>query len=243
MGGRKDGKARQPLRRIDKAAMGIFLAALKRGERLQAAAQEAGFSLAGFYRVRDRDPAFAAAWREALELSAVPHFVAPNNRRRLQLKKVRRLRFDERRQGVFLAYFAGTCDATAAAEAAGICVSTVYRHRAVDADFAAAFDAALEQGYVALEAEAVRQRLEAQRRLREGVAPAGEMAVEFERVLALLTRWERRNGRLGARAVGHGHQRRWTFDEAIELLEKKLKALNVPIRPVPPDPDLPSEAP
>jgi hypothetical protein len=110
-----------------------------------------------------------------------------------------------------------------------VSVSPVYRHRAKDPDFAAAFQDALEQGYARLEAEALRQRLEAQRQLREGVLPAGEIAQEFERVLKLLQRWDRRNGRVGPRTVAPGRRRRWTFEEAIAELDRYLAALGIPI--------------
>lgn len=215
--------------------MGIFLAALKRGAYLAEAARAAGFSPSGFARLRQRDPAFAAAWEEAMELSDAPRFIAPQNGRRLQLRKVRRTRFSDWRRELFLAHFAGTCDATAAAEAAGVCESTVYRHRVRDPDFAAAFQEALEQGYVRLETELVRQRLEAQKKLKEGVEATGEVAAEFERVLKLLTRWERRGAAVGPRTVAHGRQKSWTFDEAIALLERKLGALGVPIPPPRPE--------
>ncbi|MFL6844290.1 MAG: hypothetical protein ACJ8ER_05355 [Allosphingosinicella sp.] len=56
-------------RRIDAAAKAKFLAALRRGARLLVAAREAGFSLAGFYMARHKDPAFAADWVEALAAS------------------------------------------------------------------------------------------------------------------------------------------------------------------------------
>lgn len=225
MSGTNEGRPRPSKRRIDSAALGRFLAALRRGARLQDAAAEAGFSLAGFYRVRKRDPDFAAAWAEAMAFSAAPCFIAAGNRRRLQLRRVRRPLFTAERKQLFLDHFAGTCDVAAAARATGVCESTVYRHLHQDPDFARAFDRALATGYVRLETEALRQRLEAQRRFREGTAPIGEIAQEFERVLKLLTRWERRNGSLGPRSVSPGRLKSCTFDEAMELLERKLTAL------------------
>ena len=215
-------------RRINDAAMHAFLAALKSGATREDAARVAGFSLATFYRVRVRDTGFAAAWEQAVASSAVPRIIAPTNGRRLQSRKFRSLRFNEARRETFLAHFAGTCNVAESAEIAGVCEATVYRHRVKDASFAAAFQEALEQGYVRLEAEALRQRIEAQRRIREagdGLLPAGEATAEFERILKLLDRWDRRNGCIGPRAVAHGSLKRWTFDDAIEALEKKLMAL------------------
>lgn len=82
------------------------------------------------------------------------HCVASNNGRRLQVRKMRHVRFTEERQAVFLGHFAGTCDTTAAAEAAGVDESTVYKHRLRNPDFAEAWQQALDQRYARLEAEA-----------------------------------------------------------------------------------------
>ena len=226
--GEEDAR-RLGVRRIDDEAKGVLLQGLKRGLLLPEAARVAGFSPSGFCKARGRDPAFAEAWDEAMEMSATPRFVAPQNGRRLQLKKVRRVRFVDWRKELFLARFAATADETAAAEAAGVCVSTVWRHRQKNAEFARAWQAALDQGYATLEAEALRQRIEAQRRMREDPLPEGEPAREFERVLKLLERWERRNGRVGAREVSRGQRKAWSFEEAIAAIETKLRNLNIPI--------------
>ena len=140
------------------------------------AARAAGFSLGGFWKARQRDPAFDEAFKEALELSNTPRFISAGNGRPLQLRRIRRLRFEPWRQEVFFAHFAGTCDETAAAEAAGVSTSTICRHRQKDPDFAEHYQAALEQGVVRLEAEALRQRLLAQQRLKDGLLPEGEVA-------------------------------------------------------------------
>jgi hypothetical protein len=216
--------------RIDDIAMGVFLAAVKRGAALKDAARAAGFTLGGFWRLRGRDRAFDLAVEEALDYSNVERFIAPGNGRRLQLKRVRRLRFVDWRKEVFLAEFARSCDETAAAEAAGVSTATVSRHCRIDPDFAEGRQRALEQGYDRLEAEALRQRLAAQQRLRaaeQAGEPLGpEAALEFERVLKLLQRWDRRGGRVGPRRVAPGRLRRWTFDEAIAALAAKLQALD-----------------
>lgn len=217
------GDSRRGGRRIDDRAMGVFLQALRRGAVLEDAARGAGFSVSTFLRVRKGDPAFAEAWEEAVEISAAPRFIAPGNGRRWQLKKTRRLRFEGWRRDVFLAHFAGTCDLRAAAEAAGVHETTVNRHRAKDAEFDAACERALEIGYARLEAEAVRQRLVAQQRLSEEIVPAGEIAQEFERVLKLLERWERRRGK----AAKAGRTREWSFEEAIAEIDKGLRGLGL----------------
>ncbi len=233
--GSDSGQPRQ--RRIDEAAKSRFLAALRSGMGRDEAAAQAGFTSTAFYNARERDPVFRQAWLWALELSAIDEraaapapaspdeVIAPNAGRRLQKRRVRRRRFDDRRKRIFLDRFAGTADAYEAAEAAGIGYSTVLQHRRNDPEFAAACQDALDLAYAQLEAEAVRQRLEAQRRLREGLCPTGEMAREFERVMQLLARYRRPDGRVGLREVGRGRERRWSFDEAIQALDKKLRAL------------------
>jgi hypothetical protein len=229
MAERRAARRGGPERRVDARAMGCFLAALKAGENVEAAARAAGFHWRTFYRRRDGDPDFAAAWGEAVELSNRPMLLAPGNGRRLQLRKTRKVRFTEARRETFLAHFAGTCDLTTSAEAAGVCADTVNNHRRKDADFAEACQAALEQGYARLEEEAVRQRLEAQRKLKEGVLPEGEVTAEFERLCKLLAHWTRRNGRPGPRTVARERLERWTFEAAIQALEKKLRAMKIPI--------------
>ena len=208
---------------------GLFLAGLKRGLSMEDAARNAGYSAGGFWKARKRDPAFDEAVEEMLELSNTPRFVSPGNGRRWQLRRIRRLRFVDWRKEVVLAHVAGTCDLTAAAEAAGVCASTVHRHLAKDPDFAALFQAALQQGYPLLEAEALRQRLEAQRLLREGLLPAGEIPREFERILQLLQRWDRRNGKVGPRQIAHGQRKAMSFEQAIAELDRYLAALGIPL--------------
>jgi hypothetical protein len=246
MGGKRKSRGRRPI--IDAAAKVAMLAALREGRRLEEVAAAYGVTLQAFYSARRRDPLFAAAWADAHALSAEAERRAPpaeaggeiriasNNRRLMQRRRMRHVRFDERRKGVFLAAFALSCDLLAAAAAAGVCERTVYYHLQRDRAFAEAFQAALEEGYRRLEAEAVRGRLEAQKRLRAAIEaaeaageplPVAEEGLEFDRAMKLLARWERRNGRLGRREVGHGRQRRWTFEEAIEALDRKLSNLGL----------------
>ncbi|MFC7497877.1 hypothetical protein ACFQRC_01425 [Enterovirga sp. GCM10030262] len=217
------------------------MAALRAGMARDAAAAGQGFSSPAFYCVRKRDPLFRSAWIWAVELSAVEQREArrsagllaaagaddiqPNNLRILQRRRGRGIAFTDARKQAFLDHFAGTADVQAACDAAGVHYSTVYKHRRTDARFAAGWDEALAQAYAQLEAEAVRQRLEGQRRAAFEPRATGEMTTEFERVMKLLGRWDRRHGPPGAREVRAGCQRRWTFDEAIVALDKRLRAL------------------
>lgn len=223
-------------RLIDDEAKAAFIAAVLRGARLPDAAAEAGFTIEGFYGARSRDPAFKTRWVEALEASAGEERTARNNGRRAQTRKMRHVKFTAARQEVFLYHFAGSCDAEAAAEAAGVHASTVYKHRQRDRGFAALFQQALELSYPRLEAEALRARIEAQERLKEGLLPAGEVPAEFDRQLKLLRRWDRRNGEVGPRRVSPPPEPGCSFDEAVEALARRLKALDIPIKYLsPPD--------
>jgi hypothetical protein len=229
----KEGARRRggPERRVDSLAMGQFIQALRRGAGTVEAAKAAGFSVTSFYRKRRADPEFAAVWAEAMEASDAPRLIRPANGRQLQLRKTRKLHFTAAKKDVFLAHFAGTCDLAAAAEAAGVCVSTVRNHRLKDPEFNAGCEAALEQGYRHLEEEALRERLAAQERLRAGIVPAGEAAAEFDRQMKLLGQWRRRDGRLGPQARSREVLKRWSFDDSMKALEKRLKGLNIPVPP------------
>jgi len=228
--------------RVDAEAKAIFLAALRKGADRDSAAAEAGFTANAFYYAKKRDPVFRQAWKWALDLSARDereqaaaaagpppgeYRIAPNANRPLQRRPVRRVEFDDRRKRIFLEHFAGTADLRAAAKAARVAPSTVIQHRLRDAEFDSACEEVLGHAYKQLHAEAVRQRLEAQRRLLEGLCPAGEAATEFERLMQLLNRYDRRDGSVGTRTVGRGCERRMKFDDAMVELDRHLRALGV----------------
>jgi hypothetical protein len=63
------------------------------------------------------------------------------------------------RRQVFLGHFAGNCNITAAAAAAGIPLSTLYSWRRTEADFAAEWNEALTMGYQMLEARLIAHAL------------------------------------------------------------------------------------
>lgn len=250
------GAKRKPGRRpiIDAAAKVTMLAAVREGRQLGVVAACYGVTLQAFYSARRRDPVFAAAWRDAHALSAEAERlpaawedtdgirITSNNRRLLQRRKMRHVRFDERRKGIFLACFARSCDLLAAAAAAGVCERTVYNHRRLDPAFAAEFQAMLEEGYARLQAEAARQQIEGQKRLRAAMEeaeangdplPLEEVGVDFDRTMKLLARWDRRCGPLGPREVRFGYQPGMGFEDAIVLLDRKLRNLGLRTGPTP----------
>jgi hypothetical protein len=228
-----------PRRLIDTQVKTRFVEGLRRGRSRESVAAEVGFPLASLYNARARDPLFRLAWEWAMDLHVwyertgssappddrVPVRIAPGNNRPLQRRPMNWVKFNEARQQIFLNHFAATADAEAAAARAGVSIHTVHAHRRRNPEFAAAWDEALAQAVALLEAESVRQRLQAQRRLSENLRPEGEMTQEFERVMKLLARWDRRGGGVGLRPRQAIESQAWTFDEAIAALEKRLAAL------------------
>jgi AcrR family transcriptional regulator len=204
--------------------MGAFVAAMARGATMEEAAREAKVAVATLYYRRRTCPAFAAAWAEAAAASAGPLLVFGRGGRRWQLVRARRLRpFCRARKQAFLDRFAESCNLAAAAATSGCSPGTVYRHLRMDGAFAAGFEAALEEGYARLQAEALRARLAAQEAYR--LAPDADPAAaahEFERTIQLLREYKRGHGKIGRRPTG-GRLTKWSFDEAFEALEKELK--------------------
>lgn len=224
--------------KMDGRATAAFVAALEQGEKVAQAARIAGVCKSTAYNRRNADAAFRAAWDEAVALSSGAWLIAAQNKRRLQKRKLRRNRFTTERREIFLNHFSMHCDSEAAALAAGVCDSTVYKTRREDPDFAEAWQCALEQGYALLEAELARQRLEALKRMKAaargeqgadgapGLSPGWDQK-EFERGLELLKRYDRREAqrRPRARTVHRDRLRQWSFTEAMAALDKKLMAL------------------
>lgn len=225
------GNKQQRRGRIDEAAIRVYLAQIGRGVHEAEAARAAGFSRSAFFRLRKRDADFALLWDAAIERGAGPRFVSPGKGRPLQIRRNRRVIFTDKRKEIFNDRFAGTCNLTEAAEAALVDETTVFDHLRKDPGFAARFREALALGHARLEADLLQRRIAGQQRLK-AIEPTGEPEPEFDRALKLLQRWDRRDGSLGPRFVGHGQMKRWTFDEAIKLLAAKLKALDY--KPAPP---------
>jgi hypothetical protein len=229
-----------PRRLIDLAVKTQLATALRAGTPLEAAAAAVGFPLKSLYAARARDPLFRLAWEWAMDLhllyrrqaeasreeeDGVPVRIAPQGHRPLQRRRMNWVKFNDSRQQIYLDHFAATADCGASAAKAGVCVGTVQSHARRNPEFAAVRAEALALAVARLEAESVRQRLEAQRRLSENLNPEGEVAQEFERVMKLLQRWDRKGGGIGPRPRPPVASEAWTFDEAIAALEKRLTAL------------------
>jgi hypothetical protein len=196
-------------RLIGAAATAAFLDGVRRGAALKAAAKAAGFSLSAFYHRRGRDPGFAADWDEAARAAAARFG-----------KARRRPRFSARGRAAFLGRLAPCCDTTAAAAAAGVHKSAVYRRIARDPGFARANEAALHRGYERLEAEVRAERERSAARWRgHVVVPAGRPTQDFDEQIRLLDRYRRppppRRGRWLRPAR--------SFEELVRELEVKLE--------------------
>ncbi|HEX8643094.1 MAG TPA: hypothetical protein VF702_04185 [Allosphingosinicella sp.] len=217
--------------RLSGQALAAFVAVLEQGGTVVAAACAAGCSVSTCYNRRRSDAACRAAWDKAAKRGGRPWLIASANGRKLQ-KWRRRLLFTAERKEAYLTHFAATCDSEEAARRAGVGDSTIYFHRRTDPDFAAAWAEALDQGYARLEAELTRQRLAAMKRFAAAIDKAEtdpEAAVEFERALQLLKRYDTRRGRPEPLPRPGGRDRRPSFAEAVARLEKRLKGMGYEI--------------
>jgi transposase-like protein len=194
------------------AVQAAFVAALRGGALVEAAARSLGVAISSLYWRRHRDPLFAAAWDSAVALSAA----APGRRRR----------FAGARRARFLARFEASCNILMACRETGVHPATVYRHIGGDPGFERDCRSALARGTARLERElAARRAAEKRPWARHVIVPAGRMTRDFDEQMKLLARWTRPDGSIGPRFVRHGRQRRWSFDDAIALLAKRLKAM------------------
>lgn len=194
------------------AAQAAFVVALRGGALVEAAAREVGVAVSTLYWRRGRDPVFAFAWEAAAALSAE----APG----------RRLRFAGRRRLRFLAAFEASCNTSRSCGETGVHTATVYRHIKRDPGFRGDCCTAYRRGTAGLERElAARRAARARRWARHEIVPVGRPSGDFEQVMKLLARWDRRDGTFGPREVRYGRMKRMSFDEAIALLAKRLRSL------------------
>lgn len=220
-GGAGPAGRRRKRRRFDARAEAAVVRALRGGVSVAGAARAVGYSVSTLYSAKARSRLFREAWDEAVAESDGEVLVAPGNGRRIQLRRVRRRLFTERLKDEFLLHFSATCCIAAAAAEIGVGRSTVNKHLAEDEDFRARFDRVLEFAYRQLDAELVRQRLEAARRPQTDGGEAME-AAEFDRAIQLLR--EHKRGRFGGRdALPGPGPRHAPLDEVCRALAKRLK--------------------
>jgi hypothetical protein len=162
--------------------------------------------------------------------------IIPNKNRVRQVAPTRRKLFDAAAEAEFLEWFAATCNISLAARKAGFHYRTVLRHWREDPAFGDECQAALGLGYIRLEALAVRSATEAltrKPRRVKGDRPAPPETLAMDPMTALQLLREHKRGVAGLPGgSGRGAKpgpapKKWTFEEAIVALDKKLRALGV----------------
>ncbi len=156
--------------------------------------------------------------------------ISGSNGRRNQLRapkgskkaKPRRNAFTQKRKRIFLAHFAATANAKAAARAAGVAFTTVYQHRRTDPAFLEGWNDSLAEGYARVEAELVRRASTPPPRVKadEKAARANE-TIDPKVALAILESY-RRNGN---KRPGEILLRPYDIEKVRERLEAKMRAL------------------
>lgn len=149
--------------------------------------------------------------------------VTGGNKRRVQVRKVRKGGFTARKKQIFLDHLAGCCNLTRAAAAAGVSAVTINYHRRKDPAFAEQVLQALDAGYGALEASLIeRAALGGNYEPESGDVPGPE-SVDTDlgvRLLQIRTRLP------GSRTGDGGHRpKRATEAELNESILAKLDVL------------------
>lgn len=157
--------------------------------------------------------------------------IGGTNGRRIQVRaargarkaKPRRNGFTRKRKEIFLAHFAATANANAAARAAGVSKSTVYAHRRTDPVFSAAWYDALGEGYARVEAESVRWAEQAFTIRASESAAKAIRNMDPKVALAILESYRRNGGRRPGEILPHPYDP----GEVRARLEAKMRALGV----------------
>lgn len=158
--------------------------------------------------------------------------------RAVQRRVPPRTTFSRRQKQLFLDTLAATCNAAASAEAAGVVVSTCYRHRKRDEGFAAAWREALAIGYERLETALLEYALarvashEAdpdnadQDAVAEGlIARIENKAVSVGELQFALSLLSRHGASINGRAAARRGSKRATAEETDAALTRRLDAL------------------
>jgi hypothetical protein len=208
-----------------------FLAELRRGTLVVAAAARVGMTVSTLYNRRRRDPAFDSAWTAAAEAGFGWRW-DPERRCRVRAPGCRRrLRFGAARQAAFLDWLECTCNSSDSAWRAGFHPSTIVQALRRDPELARANQAALERGCVRLEREVALERqrsverlndfLESRRRgggLGGGLAPAQSRFESIEALELRLSRTDPGGGRAERRRPTARVPLRADLAEALSLL-------------------------
>lgn len=210
-----------------------FLRHLRRGMTVKAAAQAAGFSAGNVYLLRRARPAFRKKWEAALAArrpqrahGSILRYArdglttgAPARGKRVRCLT----QWSEEVEEHLLDLLAATCNVQLSCAEAGVGPTSAYRQRRLRPDFAAKWQAALEQGYARIEMELVRRAAETL----EGVAFDAERDVPpctFDQAMTLL---KLHRGAVEGKGRSSGWQRRRppSLEEVRGSIERKVRAI------------------
>jgi len=142
-----------------------------------------------------KDSVQEASGRKAMGLSLVPSYdpATPLTYKPTGVQVVSKA-FDDDQKKVFLSSLSEFPSTAMAARAAGVSMTTAYKHKYKDADFSEAWDIAIEIGYNILEAEAIRRAVMG---VKEDVYHKGEVVGQVTKysdtLLAFLLKGRRRD--------------------------------------------------
>ncbi|MGA9582404.1 MAG: hypothetical protein WBR13_10600 [Allosphingosinicella sp.] len=214
---------------ITPAVQAAFLAELRGGALVVAAAASVGMTVSTLYNRRRRDPVFDAAWTAAAEASLCWRW---DSERRCRVRAPgcgRRLRFGAGPRAAFLASLERSCNSTDSALRAGFHPSTVVQALRRDPAFARDNKAALERGYARLERVAALERERAEARMKRfldaGFETTGEPTRDPDRLLRLLDLY-RPPERPGRGRAGRPRPA-LSPSESVAALERKLAHLDL----------------
>lgn len=160
--------------------------------------------------------------------------IRPNKHGKLQVqrRKTRKDGFNDTRKTRFLTHFASTGNVTAAAEAAGMSINTIYEHRTKDPAFREAWAAAQENCYAALEAELVRRGHE----LLTAASPQNEdeiRGMDAKLAFSILQNFQKKSGQQPGDIV----PRKSDLAEATKRLEAAMRSFKLLPPPAAPGDD------
>jgi hypothetical protein len=164
-------------------------------------------------------------------MSTDESYIGGSNKRRMQMRaprgskkaKPKRVAFTRERKEIFLAHFAATANANAAARAAGVSKSTVYAHRRKDPRFNEGWYEALGEGVARAEAQSVRWAEKAFTIRASEKAARAAQNMDPKVALAILESYRRNRGRRPGEILPQPYDK----DEVRARLEAKMRALGM----------------
>ncbi len=155
--------------------------------------------------------------------------IVPGNKRRMQRRRrARRELFGAGMKEDFLDQLSASCNVAASAEAVGVCVGTVYRHRRIDPEFRDLWWQALEQGAAKLVALRLQREIERAETgtLQPGMdgPPDARQVADLYKLLHLLREHARA---LGGAAKAGAPPHKVSIEAVSEKLIGKLRGLGV----------------